>query len=245
MEVIPAIDIRDGKCVRLYQGDYDRETVFSESPVEVAAHWAREGAPRIHIVDLDGAKDGAPLNMGLAGEIASSVAMPVQLGGGIRNLKDARQALALGVERVIVGTSAIEAPELLREMCRELGEEAVVVSIDARDGYVAVRGWTKSSRVRTTELLKRIESIGVLRFVYTDVTRDGTLTSPNFLAIEELIGQTGLRMLVAGGISSQAHLAALSQIGLEAAIVGTAAYTGDIDVRQAIDALHAPARSAT
>ena len=243
MEVIPAIDIRGGRCVRLFQGDYSRETVFSESPLDVAIHWAREGAARLHIVDLDGAKDGAPVNTGLVGDIASSVQVPLQLGGGIRTLEDAKESLALGVSRIIMGTAAIEGPDIIQEVCRELGPEAVMVSVDARDGYVAVRGWTENTMVRASELVERIETIGVRRFVYTDVTRTDTLTEPNFAAIEDLIGRTGLKMLVAGGISSLGHLARMSQLGVEAAIVGKAVYTGDVDLREAIDALASPTES--
>ena len=243
MEVIPAIDIRGGRCVRLFQGDYSRQTVFSESPLDVAFHWAREGAARLHIVDLDGAKDGAPVNTGLVGDIASSVPVPVQLGGGIRTLEDARQAMALGVSRIIMGTAAIDDPDLIQKVCRELGAEAVMVSIDARDGYAVMRGWTENTKVRASELVELIEAIGVQRFVYTDVTRDGTLTEPNFAAIEELMGRTGLRMTVAGGISSLGHLTRMSQLGVEAAIVGTAVYTGDVDLREAIDALDSPTES--
>jgi phosphoribosylformimino-5-aminoimidazole carboxamide ribotide isomerase len=243
VEVIPAIDIRGGRCVRLFQGDYSRETVFSESPLDVAIHWAREGAVRLHIVDLDGAKDGAPVNTGLVGDIASSVPVPVQLGGGIRTLEDARESIALGVSRIIMGTAAIEGPDIIQEVCRELGAEAVMVSVDARDGYVAVRGWTENTMVRASELVERIETIGVRRFVYTDVTRTDTLTEPNFAAIEDLIGRTGLKMLVAGGISSLGHLARMSQLGVEAAIVGKAVYTGDVDLLEAIDALASPTES--
>jgi len=243
VEVIPAIDIRGGRCVRLFQGNYSRETVFSESPLDVAFHWAREGATRLHVVDLDGARDGAPVNAGLVGDIASSVPVPVQLGGGIRTLDDARQAIALGVSRIIIGTAAIEGPDLLQDVCRELGAEAVMVGIDARDGYVAVRGWTERTEVRASELVERIETIGVRRFVYTDVTRDGTLTEPNFDAVEDLMGRTALRMTAAGGISSLGHLTRMSQLGVEAAIVGTAVYTGDVDLREAIDALDSPIES--
>jgi len=237
MEILPAIDIKGGKCVRLYQGDYDRETVYSESPTEVALHWVEEGASRLHVVDLDGAKAGSPVHLAIVGEIASASPTPVQLGGGIRGVATARAAVARGIDRVILGTAAVEEPALVDELCRELGGEAVVVSVDARDGQVMLQGWSRASGVTASEVLKQVESAGVRRFVYTDVSRDGTLTEPNFRAIEELSRQTGLKMLVAGGISSVDHLKRLADLEIEAAIVGTAVYTGDIDLREAIDAI--------
>ena len=237
MQVIPAIDIKGGRCVQLYQGDYERETVFSESPLDMAARWAGDGASRLHVVDLDGAKAGAPVNIGIVGDIAASVPTPVQLGGGIRTLDTAKEAISRGVDRIVIGSAAVEGPALVKEMCLRLGAESVMVSVDARDGYVVVRGWTKKSRLLTFELVKRIEALGVKRFVYTDVARDGTLTEPNFRAIEDLANRTQLKMLVAGGISSLGHLAKISEIGVEAAIVGTAVYTGEINLREAIIAV--------
>ena len=245
MEVIPAIDIRGGRCVNLYQGDFGRETVFSESPLDVAVRWVGEGASRLHVVDLDGARAGAPVNMGIVGDIAATVSTPVQMGGGIRTLGAARAAVSLGVGRIIVGTSAVESSGLVEEMSRDLGAEAVVVSVDAGDGYVVVHGWTQSSRLTASELVKRIEAMGVRRFVYTDVARTGTLTEPNFRAIEDLVGLTKLKMLVAGGISSLGHLLKMSELGVEAAIVGKAIYTGEIDLREAIDAVDHPEESHT
>lgn len=237
MEVIPAIDIRGGKCVRLYQGDYDRETVYSDSPLRMAAHWASEGASRIHVIDLDGAKAGAPVHAELVAEIAGSVAVSIQFGGGIKTLEAARMMANSGVGRIVIGTAAVEDASLVEQASRELGPESVVVSVDAVDGYAAVRGWTESSELPATELVERIEGMGVGRFVYTDIARDGTLTEPNFTAIERLSAQTGMKMLVAGGVSSVDHLRRLAQIGVEAAIIGTAVYTGDIDLREAVDAL--------
>lgn len=241
MEVIPAVDIRGGKCVQLYQGDYSRETVFSDDPVDAALRWDEMGATRLHVVDLDGARAGSPQNLGLVGSIVCSVSIPVQLGGGIRTAESAREAVALGVERVFLGTSAVDDPRLVEELCRELGPEAVSVSVDARDGYVAVRGWTGSSRLSVPEMVARIEGMGVRRLMYTDIARDGTLTEPNFRAIEDVAGRTHLKILAAGGISSLDHLLKLSRLGVDGAIVGTAAYTGDINMRQAIQALSAGA----
>lgn len=237
MEVIPAVDILGGKCVQLYQGDYEKKRVFSEKPLDAALRWVGLGAAWLHVVDLDGARSGSPVNIGIVGEIASSVDAPVQFGGAIRSLQVARDAVSLGVDRVIIGTAALEDSDLVRQACLELGPEAVVVSVDARGGYVAGQGWTRQSRVSAVELVESVAEMGVQRYAYTDIARDGTLTEPNFPAIEELAGQTDMAMLVAGGISSLAHLLKLSELGVEGAIVGTAIYTGDIDLREAIEAL--------
>ncbi len=236
MEVIPAIDIKDGKCVRLYQGDYGRQTVYSENPVEVAARWADMGATRLHVVDLDGARDGASANLPVIEKIVASVDVPVQLGGGIRTLEIARNALSIGVSRVLVGTAAVEQPELIREMCDALGPEVVVVTLDARDGYVAVKGWTQRSQVRATELVMQMAELGVRRFLYTDIARDGTLTEPNFEAIGALIERVRLPVIAAGGVSSVEHILRLRQLGAEGAIAGKALYTGDLDLREALEA---------
>ena len=245
MEVIPAIDIRGGKCVRLYQGDYRKETVFSEKPLEVASRWVEIGTGRLHVVDLDGAKSGAPVHIDLVGSIASSVEARVQFGGGIRTLEAATKAVSLGVDRVIIGTAALEDSGLVRQACLELGPEAVVVSVDAKDGYVVGQGWTQQSRIPALELVQSLASMGVRRYIYTDIARDGTLTEPNFRAIEELAVKSAMSMLVAGGVSSLTQLLKLSELGIEAAIVGTAVYTGDIDLRDAIDALCGPEEKQT
>ena len=237
MEVIPAIDIRGGNCVRLYQGKYDHETVYSASPVEMAVHWESKGASRIHVVDLDGAKGGAPVHLAAITGIADSVSASVQCGGGIRSIKDVKDIISGGVARVVLGTAAIEDSNLIRQIDQELDIESVIVSIDVVKGYVAVRGWFENSHVTATELMERIESMGVKRFVYTDVTRDGTLTNPNFEEISNLFKQTEMKMIVAGGVSSLDHHESLRQIGVEAAIVGKAAYTGDIEIGNAVSLL--------
>jgi phosphoribosylformimino-5-aminoimidazole carboxamide ribotide isomerase len=240
MEVIPAIDIRDGRCVQLYQGDYERETVFSDNPVDMAVHWAELGASRIHVVDLDAARSGKPENLPLVRQIASAVRVPVQTGGGIRDLKAARAAVDAGVDRVVIGTAVVEDPDLLASVCADLGVDRVVVSLDARDGYVATRGWTRTSRSPVAEVIAQVRATGVSRIVYTDISRDGTLTEPNFAAIEALFGSDGVSLLVAGGITSIEHLTTLSRMGVEGAIVGTAAYTGDIDMAEAFRTVCAP-----
>ena len=237
MEIIPAIDIRGGKCVRLYQGDYDRETVYSESPVKVALQWQQMGAERIHVVDLDGARVGVPVNLEIVSEIANSVDVPVQFGGGVRTLGSATSVVSGGVSRVIIGTALLENADLLQQISRKLGAESVIAGVDVRDGVVVKRGWMQSSSESVEDVVARIEHIGVARFVYTDVSRDGTLTEPDFSTIEHLVGSTPLKVIVAGGIASVDHIMRLSTIGVEAVVVGKAVYTGDIDLIDAICAV--------
>ena len=235
MEVIPAIDIRGGKAVRLFQGDYGRETVFNDSPVDAARQWLDLGATRLHVVDLDGAKTGEQVNIDLVGRIAALSEIPVQLGGAIRTVQAAQRAIDRGVNRVIVGTAALESVEFVQELCDRIGPERVVVGVDARNGYVAVRGWTEESGTPVRELVARMEASGVRRIIYTDISRDGTRTEPNFQQVEELLGVTTFKILVAGGVSRIEHLRRLAEMGVEGAIIGTAAYTGDVDMRVAIE----------
>lgn len=222
--------------MRLYQGDYGRETVFSEDPVETALRWQSMGAPCLHLVDLEGAQTGEIANLATVREIASSVLLPTELGGGIRRLETVEQILKVGVERVIIGTAAVEDPEMVSEACRRYGD-AVVVSIDARDGYLAIRGWLKQTEIAATEFVRSMSRLGVKRFIYTDINRDGTLTEPNFSAIFELVQSTRLPVVAAGGISRLTHLKILSRLGVAAAIVGKALYTGDINLKQALESL--------
>lgn len=233
MEVIPAIDLKGGKCVRLYKGDYSQETVFSEEPTEIALRWQSLGARRLHVVDLDGAAKGELCHISLIEEIAQSVHIPLQLGGGLRRIEAIAQALELGVARVILGTAAIEDRALIQEACHRFGNR-IIVSIDARDGYVATHGWQERTAVTAIELVQRMASLGVERFIYTDIARDGTLTEPNFDAVAELVAKTSLPIVAAGGIASLEHLKRLFRIGVEGAIVGRALYTGDIDLKQAL-----------
>lgn len=234
MEVIPAVDIRGGKAVRLFQGDYDRETVFDDSPVDAARRWLDLGVTRLHVVDLDGAKTGEQVNIDLVERIAALSHVPVQLGGGVRTVQAAQRAIDGGVDRVIIGTAALEGDELVESLCERIGAERVVAGVDARNGYVAVRGWTEESETPARELIARMERAGVRRMVYTDITRDGTRTEPNFQQVADLLAATKLKMLVAGGVSRIEHLRQLAEMGVEGTIIGTAAYTGDIDMREAI-----------
>ena len=233
IEVIPAIDLRQGKCVRLYQGDYNQETIFSDDPVEVALEWQSLGAPRLHIVDLDGAATGELGNLDIITQIASAVLVPTQLGGGIRHLETVEQLLKAGIERVILGTAAVEDPNLIKEACHSFSE-SIIVSIDAREGYIAIHGWRQETELKAIEFTQSMVELGVKRFIYTDIGRDGTLTEPNFTAVFELVNTIGLPVIAAGGISSLNHLKMLKQLGVEGAIIGKALYTGDINLKQAL-----------
>lgn len=236
MEIIPAIDLRNGKCVRLYQGDYSRETVFSEDPAAMAAHWQAQGATRLHLVDLDGAEKGKLGNTSAIEEIVRAVQLPIQLGGGIRKLETAERLLGLGIQRVILGTAAVEDPSLVEEACRRFGER-VIISVDARDGYVATHGWRQRTAITASELVERMAVLGARRFIYTDIVRDGTLTGPNYEAIAELLSKTSLPVIASGGISSLSHLEKLAQLGVEAAIIGRALYAGSINLKEVLAAL--------
>ena len=234
MEVIPAIDLRDGRCVRLYQGDYAQETVYSDDPVQVALRWQEAGAVRLHVVDLDGAARGEPANLEIMASIAGSTRMPIQLGGGIRSVETIERAIAMGAGRVVLGTSAVGDPGLVETACSRFGPEAIVVGVDARDGLVATRGWLESSGVAAIDLVHKMTSLGVTRFVYTDIARDGTMTEPNFQAIEDLMKATGAVVIASGGVSTLEHLGRLARLGVDGAIVGKALYEGAIDLREAI-----------
>ena len=235
MEIIPAIDLRNGKCVRLYQGDYEKETVFSDDPVSVALRWQSEGAKRLHLVDLDGAAKGELCNLDAIERIATAVEIPVQVGGGVRSLETIEQLLKLGVGRAILGTVAVEDPDLAEEACQRFGEQ-IIIGIDARDGQAATRGWLQQSTVTAGELAARMVGLGARRFIYTDISRDGTLTSPNFEAVAEFLSQVSVPVIAAGGISSVEHLTRLAALGAEGAIVGRAIYTGDINLKNALGA---------
>ncbi|MBF8267129.1 MAG: 1-(5-phosphoribosyl)-5-[(5-phosphoribosylamino)methylideneamino] imidazole-4-carboxamide isomerase [Dehalococcoidia bacterium] len=237
MEVIPAIDLRGGRCVRLYQGDYERETVYSDDPLEVALRWQEMGAPRIHVVDLDGAASGSPVNLAVLKRLAGSVAVPLQVGGGIREMSTSEKLLDMGVQRIVLGTAAVQEPSLVEKVCRRFGSGAVVVGVDARDGMVAIRGWREATSTTALELIHRMEELGVRRFIYTDISRDGTLTEPNFQAVEVVVKGCGAAILASGGVSSIEHLRRLASGGVEGAIVGMALYTGAIDLREAISAV--------
>ena len=232
MYIIPAIDIKDGQCVRLYQGDYNQVTVFATDPVSVAKAWEEQGAVMLHVVDLDGAAAGTTRNLAKIKEICNAVTVPVELGGGIRDIETIEGILAAGIERVILGTAAVEEPMLVYDACRLWGER-IVVGIDAREGLVATRGWKETSSVHALDLAKNLVDLGARRFIYTDISRDGTLTEPNYSAIRELVNAVPVPVIASGGVASIEHIERLRDTGAEAVIVGKALYTGAVDLRHA------------
>jgi phosphoribosylformimino-5-aminoimidazole carboxamide ribotide isomerase len=244
MIVVPAIDLRGGRVVRLRQGRAEEETVYAGTPAETAHRFADEGAQRIHLVDLDAAMGGTPQSDAIA-SVLRSVAIPVELGGGVRTLEDALRLRELGVERVIFGTAAIARPDVVQAALARF-PEAVAVAIDARDGKVAVEGWTEATGVEALELAARVEAWGVRRVQFTDVRRDGTLVGPNLEALEALGTRTSLRITAAGGVSDAAdlvRLAALERFGVDEVIVGKALYEGRVTLAAAHEAVATAGRS--
>lgn len=233
--MIPAIDLIDGRCVRLYQGDYSRETVYADDPVEVALRWESLGASRVHIVDLDGARSGNLDNLAVVKRIAEAVKVPVQMGGGVRSLDSARRVIEAGVQRVMLGTVAVREPDIVRSACAEFGSEAVVVAVDSKDGVVAVSGWTSGSDVKATELVARMMEAGVRTFLCTDISRDGTYSGPNYSLIRDLVNVAGDGVIAAGGITSVGHLQTLVKTGVSGAVIGKALYTGEINLSWALE----------
>jgi phosphoribosylformimino-5-aminoimidazole carboxamide ribotide isomerase len=239
MDVIPAIDLLEGRCVRLYQGDYARSQVFNENPVEVAKQWFEQGASRVHVVDLDGAKAGKPVNTRAIEAIVQAVPVPVQVGGGLRDRSGVSQLLELGVGRVILGTAAVEDHPLVKQLCEEFPGR-IVVGIDARNGLVATRGWLETSEVKATELARQMSELGAAAIVYTDIHRDGTLSGPNLDALRELANGISIPVIASGGVSSITDLLsllALEPLGVNGVIVGRALYTGDVSLKEAIQAV--------
>ena len=236
MEVIPAVDIRNGKCVRLLQGKFDQETVFAYDPVEMALHWESLGAERLHVVDLDGAKTGQPQNLEVIVRIAGMLGIPVQMGGGIRTIETARQVLGLGVDRVVIGTSAVLDRDFARAMFEELGER-VALGLDARDGFVATRGWQETSTVRARDFAQQMERLGARRIIHTDISRDGMLGGVNLPAMEAMARAVSIPVIASGGVKDIEDIRKLKELeplGIEGVIAGKALYIGSLDLREAI-----------
>lgn len=234
MIILPAIDLKDGKCVRLEQGLFDKVTVFGDDPVKMAKKWESEGGEFLHLVDLDGAKDGVPKNLEIIKEICKNINIPIQLGGGIRNKETVKILLDAGVTRVILGTMAINNIELLEELVKEYGEK-IVVSIDAKDGLVALDGWVNVSEVDSIDLVKRLEKIGVKTIVYTDIAKDGMMEGPNFEIYKKLATETNIDVVASGGVSSIENIKKLKEMDMYGAIIGRALYTGDINLKEALE----------
>jgi phosphoribosylformimino-5-aminoimidazole carboxamide ribotide isomerase len=236
-EVIPAIDLQGGRCVRLVQGDFDRATVYGDDPPGIARRWQAAGASRIHVVDLDGAKAGGPRQLEVVREIAGAVSVPVQLGGGLRTLQDVASALAAGVDRIVIGTGAIEGPGFVDEALARFGDR-IAIGIDAKDGRVAVRGWTHVSDVDALDLARSMAARGVTTIVYTDVARDGMLGGPNVEAMRRMAEAVPeVAVIASGGVGALGDVLDLARTGTVGVIVGKAIYTGNLDLAQAIGAL--------
>jgi phosphoribosylformimino-5-aminoimidazole carboxamide ribotide isomerase len=234
MVIYPAIDIKGGKCVRLMQGRFSEVTVYSDSPLEMAKKWEEAGARYIHLVDLDGALEGMQVNGDIIEGIAKTVKIPVQLGGGIRSLETIENVLARGVNRVILGTSAVSNPELVKEAIEKYGDR-IVIGIDAKDGMVAVEGWERISDLKAIDFAQKMQAIGARTIIYTDISRDGMLKGPNLEAMHEMAQNVSIDVIASGGVSSLKDIIDLSQTGVEGAIVGKALYVGNVSLEEAIE----------
>ena len=235
MQILPAIDLRGGKCVNLVQGIAEQETVFSDSPVETAKQWQAEGAEYLHLVDLDGAFQGESANLHIVGEIVEVLDIPVQLGGGIRSMKQLETVLALGVDRAILGTAALKQPNLVKQACAIYGER-IAVGIDARDGMVATHGWLEVSQKAAVEFA--VEMAEVQTFIYTDIKSDGMLKGPNVKATADIVNAVSADVIGSGGVTSLSDVETLKAIGASGAIIGRALYTGDLALCDAIAVAH-------
>jgi len=233
MILFPAIDIRDGKCVRLIQGDYDQEIIYNDSPTAMALEWEKQGADYIHVVDLDGAKTGNSLNREAIQAIAESVSIPIQVGGGIRTMEIIDAHIASGVSRVIIGTAAIQDKPFLKQAVEKYGDK-IAVSIDARKGFVATDGWTETSDVLAVDLLHELELIGVKTVIYTDILKDGMMQGPNFHELEMMDKASSIDIVASGGVSTEENIIELRELNLYGAIIGKALYEGKISLEKVL-----------
>ena len=236
MLIIPAIDIKSGKCVRLFQGRMDKETVYSDDPVSVAKRWEDEGAEFLHIVDLDGAVSGVPKNKEIIESIIKSVKIPLEVGGGVRNIETIKEYFSIGAKKVIIGTVAWENPILISEVCK-MFPERIIVGIDAKNGNVAVRGWEDVTETSASTLAKRFEGMGISGIIYTDISRDGTLSGPNIDSIKSFAKSISIPVIASGGVSDIndiKNIMKLKKHGVTGVIVGKALYSGAVNLKEAI-----------
>ena len=233
MKLYPAIDLKDGKCVRLLQGDYNEVTVYGENPGEMAKKWERLGGDFLHIVDLDGAKAGKEINGEAIRQIVEAINIPIELGGGIRSIEDISLQLSRGVNRVILGSAAIKNRALVKEALDTFGPDKIVVGVDAKGGMVAVEGWLEVTDTSALTFCQELEKMGVQTVIYTDIAKDGMMQGPNIEETEKLVKETHLDIVASGGVSSLEDLKALEKIGVYGAIIGKAIYTGAIDLEEA------------
>ena len=239
MLVIPAIDIKDGRCVRLKQGDFSSKTVYEKDPVKVAVSFQAAGAKRLHVVDLVGAESGISKNQNIIKKIMAEVDLPIQIGGGLRTFAQIEQWLTLGVDRVVVGTIALTRPEILKKILQKFGPSKVVLAIDARAGKVAVEGWQKDSEVEAVDLALKFQEFGLERILYTDISRDGMLTGPNIASTRDIAEKTGMKVIASGGVSSLAdlnNLQTLESYGVDSVVIGRAFYECRILPEEIFDA---------
>ena len=234
MILFPAIDIRGGKCVRLLQGDYGQEIIYHDSPSEMAKEWEKQGATYIHVVDLDGARSGNSLNRTAIGEIVRGVTIPVQVGGGVRDMESVEAHIHSGVSRVIIGTAAIENPQFMDKAIASYGEK-IAVSIDARNGFVATNGWTETSGVKAVDLLNSLSKVGLETVVYTDILKDGMMQGPNFDELRLMNDASKIDIIASGGVSTENDVKLLEQMGLYGAIIGKALYEGSVSLEQLLE----------
>ncbi len=233
MQILPAIDLRDGKCVNLIQGIATQETIFSDAPVEIALKWQAEGAQYLHLVDLDGAFQNESANLHIVSDIIDALEIPVQLGGGIRSLEHLDTVLSLHVDRAILGTIALKQPDFVKHACTKYGER-IALGIDAKDGMVATQGWLEISQKPATEFAQEMAEVHTI--IYTDIKSDGMLNGPNLNATADIVNAASANVIASGGVTSLTDIAALKQIGATGAIIGRALYTGDLALRDAIAA---------
>ncbi|MBR5536028.1 MAG: 1-(5-phosphoribosyl)-5-[Clostridia bacterium] len=234
MRMYPAIDLKDGECVRLYKGDYDKKTVYSSDAVATALKWQESGADFLHVVDLDGARTGDGKNRKIIKEICENVSMKVQTGGGIRTMEDIDELISLGVERVILGTAAVKNFALVEEAVKKYGD-SIAVGIDAKDGFVATDGWEKVSELTAVDFAKKVKEAGVRTIIYTDIATDGAMCGPNIDAMVEMVRKTGLNVIASGGVSCIDDVKNLLNTGVEGAITGRAIYDGKLDLKEAVE----------
>jgi len=239
MQIIPAIDLKEGKCVRLRQGKFDEVTVYYDNPQEAAIRWQKEGAKVLHVVDLDGAKKGSISNLSSIKKIREVFHGEIEVGGGIRKKEDIELLLNSGIDRVILGTIAVENPDFVKEVCK-LFPQRIIAGIDARDGYVAVKGWVELTKIKATELAQRMQEYGVWGIIYTDISRDGMLTGPNIEATKALVESLTIPVIASGGVSSIEDIKRLAEIeNLWGVITGKAIYSGAINLKEAIELIKA------
>jgi phosphoribosylformimino-5-aminoimidazole carboxamide ribotide isomerase len=233
MLIYPAIDLLAGRCVRLRQGDYSRETVFSDDPAAVARHWVKQGADRLHVVDLDGARDGKPVNGAIIRRIVETAGVPVQLGGGLRTEKDLAAAFDWGIRWAVIGTRALQDPASVRALA-ERYPDRVVVGIDAKDGFVATDGWLAVSRVKAVELAAEVRGSPLAAIVYTDIAKDGMMSGPNFEALAEMQTAAPAPLIASGGLSTLDHVKRLKEMNAFGCIIGRALYEGSLDLSESL-----------